>query len=103
MKYTGSCRRKDTKKKMRIICNSIGLNIATEVISGKRKLVTQGLSIKQLCDLWKWYYSIPPFKKVELVFSADKDYYAINQKTFARTKSVKEMFEKEGFICKKLP
>lgn len=43
---------------MRIICNSIGLNIETEVIFAGRRLVTQGLSIKQLCDLWKWYYHI---------------------------------------------
>ncbi len=86
---------------MRIICNSIGLNKETEAISGKRKLVTQGLSIKQLCDLWRWYYSIPPFEKVELVFSVDKDYYAIQQRTMAGMKSVKELFEEEGFICKK--
>lgn len=38
---------------MRIICNSIGLNIETEVIFAGRRLVTQGLSIKQLCDLRK--------------------------------------------------
>lgn len=86
---------------MRIICNSIGLHKETEVISDERRLVTQGLSIKLLCDLWKWYYNIPPFEKVELVFSTDKDYYAIRQRTLASSKSVKEMLEKEGFICKK--
>ena len=86
---------------MRIICNSIGLHKETEVVANERKLVTQGLSIKQLCDLWKWYYNIPPFEKVELVFSIDKDYNAINQRTLASSKSVKKMLEEEGFICKK--
>ena len=86
---------------MRIICNSIGLNKETEVISNARKLITQGLSIKQLCDLWKWYYNIPPFEKTEIVFSVDKDYYAMNQRTLATEKSVKELFEEEGFVCKK--
>lgn len=68
---------------MRIICNSIGLNIETEVIFAGRRLVTQGLSIKQLCDLWKWYYHISSFEKVEIVFCHDKDYDAINQKTLS--------------------
>ena len=86
---------------MRIICNSIGLHKETEVVANERKLVTQGLSIKQLCDLWKWYYNIPPFEKVELVFSVDKDYNAIHQRTLASSKSVKEMLEEEGFVCKK--
>lgn len=86
---------------MRIICKSIGLNIETEVVFGARRLVTQGLSIKQLCDLWKWYYNIPPFEKVELVFSVDKDYNAITQRALSGSKSVKEMLEEKGFICKK--
>ncbi len=86
---------------MRIICNSIGLNKETEVISNERRLVTQGLSIKQLCDLWKWYYNIPPFEQKEIVFTHDKDYYAMNQRTLAAEKSVKELFAEEGFICKK--
>ena len=86
---------------MRIICNSIGLHRETDVISNKRRLVTQDLPIKQLCDLWRWYYNISPFEKVELVFSVDKDYNAIHQKTLASSKSVKEMLEEEGFICKK--
>lgn len=71
---------------MRIICNSIGLNKETEVISNERRLVTQGLSIKQLCDLWKWYYNIPPFEQKEIVFAHDKDYYAMNQRTLAAEK-----------------
>lgn len=86
---------------MRIICNSIGLNIETEVIFAGRRLVTQSLSIKQLCDLWKWYYHISSFEKVEIVFCHDKDYDAINQKTLSSSKSVKEMLEEEGFVCKK--
>lgn len=84
-----------------MICNSIGLNNETEVKFGSRRLVTQGLSIKQLCDLWKWYYYISPFEKVEVVFCHDKDYDAITQKTLSGSKSVKEMLEEEGFICKK--
>lgn len=86
---------------MRIICNSIGLHIETEAMANGRKLVTQGLSIKQLCDLWKWYYNIAPFETKEVIFTHDKDYYAMNQRTLATDKSVKELFEKEGFICKK--
>lgn len=85
---------------MRIICNSMGLNKETEVTSNERRLVTQGLSIKQLCDLWKWYYNIPPFEKVELVFTHYKDFSAIQQRTFADCRSVKEMLEEEGIICK---
>lgn len=86
---------------MKIICKSIGLLKETEVISNERRLVTQGLSIKQLCDLWKWYYNIPPFEKVEFVFSVDKDYNAISQRTLASSKSIKELLEEEGFVCKK--
>lgn len=85
---------------MRMICNSIGLNKETEVIINKRRLVTQGLSIKQLCDLWKWYYGISPFEKIEPVFTHDKDYNAIQQRTLATCKSVKELLEEEGVVCK---
>lgn len=85
---------------MRLICNSIGLNKETEVTSNDRRLVTSGLSIRQLCDLWKWYYNIPPFEKIELVFTHDKDYNAIQQRTFSNAKSVKELFEEEGVTCK---
>lgn len=85
---------------MRLICNSIGLNKETEVTHNDRRLLTSGLSIKQLCDLWKWYYNISPFEKIELVFTHDKDYNAIQQRTFSDVKSVKELLEEEGVICK---
>lgn len=75
---------------MRLICNSIGLNKETEVIHNGRRLVTQGLSIEQLCNLWRWYYNIAPFeKKIELVFSVDRDYSAIHQRTLSSCRSVK--------------
>lgn len=92
---------------MRIICNSIGLHKETEVFSNERRLVTSGLSIKQLCDLWKWYYNISPFEKIELVFTHDKDYNAIQHynitppPTLSKVKTVKELLEEEGVICRK--
>lgn len=85
----------------KLILKRIGLNNPTEVEYGSKILVTNELDIKSLCDLWKWYFHLEYYKKIDLYMN-ERDFNAAKQRTFAGAKSVVELFFDNGFICKKL-
>lgn len=70
---------------------SIALHNPTEVECEGKKLLTQGLSIHQLVELWKWYYDIAPFDKI-VIFTNEKNYNAMQQPPLASAKSVLDIF-----------
>ena len=88
---------------MKLYCKKFGFIGETEVSFKERRLVTQGLDIKTVCSLWKWYYYIPPFEKIFLVVPK-RVFFMTEQKTFATNKSVKELFKEQGveIICEEV-
>lgn len=88
--------------KDKLILKSIGLHNPTEVEYGNKILVTQGLDIESLTDLWKWYFNLKCFSKITLYVANKKDFNSMKQKTLTSVKSVKELFEEQGFDVKLL-
>ena len=86
---------------MIIELEKIGLHNPTRVKCDGRVLETQMLSIKDLCDLWKWYYCYPPFDKIYLVTNDDRLYMSLKQRTFASQKSIIDLFAEQGVYVKK--
>ena len=73
----------------------------TRVKCNNRVLETQRLSIKDLCNLWKWYYCCPPFDKIYLVTNDDRLYMSLRQIIFASQKSLIDLFAEQGVYVKK--
>lgn len=71
---------------------SIALYNPTEVECEGKRLLTQGLNIHQLVELWKWYYDIAPFDTIKLVTS-EKNYNCMQQPPLASAKSVLDIFK----------
>lgn len=67
----------------------------TRVVCNNKVLETQQLDIKTLCDLWKWYFQIPPFEKVELICET-RLYNSLRQRTLSSTKSIIDLFGEQG-------
>lgn len=88
-------------KCMEIIAESIGLQKPTKVFCCDRVLVTQGLSIGTLVELWKWYYNMPPFKKIILKCDT-KLFNSLHQKPLRSVKSCIEIFADNGVVCQEL-
>lgn len=76
-------------------CKNFGLVNETEVSCNGRRLVTQWLDIKTLCDLWKWYFNVSPYEKISLIVNK-KLFYAAEQRPLISVKSVKELFKEQG-------
>ena len=74
---------------------SIALHNPTEVECEGKRLLTQGLSIHQLVELWKWYYNIAPFDTILLV-AGEKNYNAMQQPPLSSARSVLEIFTELG-------
>lgn len=77
---------------------SYGLINPTEISDGNRKLITQGLDVRTLCNLWKWYFNIFPFTKIELKMSSSL-YQSMKQRISNEYKSVEEIFKQNDFNC----
>lgn len=77
---------------------SYGLLNPTEVSDEDRKWVTQGLDVNTLSELWKWYFNIPTFAKIELRVPSSL-YQSMKHRTAIGYRSVKELFNQNGFIC----
>ena len=86
---------------MIIELEKIGLFNPTRVKCNDRVLETQRLSIKDLCDLWKWYYCCPPFDKIYLVTNDDNLYMSLRQGALASQKSLIDLFAEQGVYVKK--
>ena len=86
---------------MIIELEKIGFCNPTRVKCNGRVLETQRLSIKDLCVLWKWFYSCPPFGKIYLVTNDDRLYMSLRQRTFASQKSLIDLFAEQGVYVKK--
>lgn len=86
-----------------IDCKNFGFTKETEVSFKGRRLVTQGLDIRTLCRLWRWYYNIPPFEKIFLAVPK-RLFSACGQRTLSASHSVKGHFEEERveMICKEV-
>lgn len=80
---------------MTIKCKRLGIMNPTEVEANNKILVTQGLSIEQLSNLWKWYYNIPPYEPIYLAMPT-KLYNSVHQRSRIPCKSVAELFEEQG-------
>lgn len=80
---------------MTIKCKRLGIMNPTEVEANNKILVTQGLSIEQLSNLWKWYYNIPPYEPIYLAMPT-KLYNSVHQRSITPCKSVAELFEERG-------
>lgn len=80
---------------MKIKAETIAFNNPTRVICNGRVLETQGLGIKTLCDLWKWYFNIPPFEKVQLLCDT-RLYNSLKQPPISSPKSVIDLFYEQG-------
>lgn len=80
---------------MTIKCKRLGIMNPTEVEANNKILVTQGLSIEQLSNLWKWYYNIPPYEPIYLAMPT-KLYNSVHQRSRTPCKSVAELFEEQG-------
>ena len=78
-------------KEFIIECEKLGLFAPTRVKHNDIVLETQGLTIKELCELWKWYFKIPPFEKIVLIVDK-KLYNSIQQKSLLDMKSVSALF-----------
>lgn len=80
---------------IKIKAETIAYHNPTRVSCGGKILETQRLDIKTLCDLWKWYFEIPPFEKVELVCDV-RLYNSLKQGPLSTFKSTIELFEEQG-------
>lgn len=87
---------------MKLKCKNYGLLTNTEVENEDgRVLVTNGLSIEQLVDLWRWYYNIAPWKRIEL--EVDKRLYeTMKQKSLSAFKGVQELFYENNVVVVKV-
>ena len=82
---------------MKIKAEKIAYHNPTRVICNDKAIETQQLDIKTLCDLWKWYFNIPPFEKVELLCNT-RLYNSLRQPLLSSSKSVIELFEEQGIM-----
>lgn len=80
---------------IKIKAETIAYHNPTRVTCKNIVIETQNLNIEELCDLWKWYFRIPPFEKVELLCDT-KLYNSLRQRTLSSSKSVIELFEEQG-------
>lgn len=83
-------------------CKNYGLLTNTEVENEDgRILVTNGLDIKQLVNLWRWYYNIPFFERITLYVHRDL-YKASKQRPLSSINSVEELFFKENVVLEEI-
>lgn len=80
---------------LKIKAETIAYHNPTRVECNGKTLETQRLDIKTLCELWKWYFEISPFEKVELVCNT-RLYNSLKQKHLSSSKSTIELFEEQG-------
>lgn len=86
---------------MKLKCKNYGLITNTEVENEDgRILVTNGLDIKQLVSLWRWYYNCP-FERIKLYVSRDL-YKAAKQRPLSSVQSVEELFFKENVVLEEI-
>lgn len=81
---------------MKLKCKNYGLLTNTEVENEEgRILVTNGLRIKQLVSLWRWYYNIAPWEQIQLIVCEDL-YKSMRQRPLSSLRSVEELFYDEN-------
>jgi hypothetical protein len=85
---------------MKLICKNYGLINNTEVENEDgRVLITNGLDIKTLVDLWRWYYNIPFWEMIEL--EVDEKLYNATQLKSGNVYSVKSLFSMQNVMLVK--
>lgn len=80
---------------LKIKAEKIGMHNPTRVICNNKVLETQGLDLKTLCELWKWYFNIPPFEKVMLECET-RLYHALEQFPLSSPKPMIDLFAEQG-------
>lgn len=63
-----------------------------------KTIVSVNLSIADMCRFWREEFGIYD-NWVTLMFEKEKEFRPLWQRTLANTKSVKELFYEQGFIC----
>ena len=83
---------------MKLKCKNYGLLTNTEVENEDgRVLVTNGLDTDSLVRLWRWYYNIPFFERIE-VEVGEKLYNSIKQKSVCSIESVEQLFYEKNVV-----
>lgn len=80
-------------------CKNYGFLATNTEVENKdgRVLVTNGLTIKELAGLWRWYYKVSAWDIIFLEID-EKNYNYITKSYHDGLKSVAEMFKDEGVI-----
>ncbi len=86
---------------LKIKAERIGIHSSTRVICNDKVLETQGLDLKTLCELWKWYFKIAPFEKVELECET-RLYHSLWQHPLGHFKSMIDLFAEQGIKVVKI-
>lgn len=87
---------------MKLKCKNFGLLTNTEVEDEDgRMLVTNGLDIQTLVALWRWYFRISYWERIDLIVS-EKLHNAMKKKPMAIARSVEDLFYDNGVIIKEL-
>ena len=81
-----------------VYIEQLGYARPTIVRYGNKTIISVNLSINELCQFWRQEFEIYD-DKVLLVFEKEREMRYINQKTLASTKTTKELFYEQGFIC----
>lgn len=80
---------------LKIKAETIGFSNPTRVVCNNRVLETQGLDLETLCDLWKWYFNIPPYAEVQLLCN-QRLYFTLRQHSLSSNKSWISLFLEQG-------
>lgn len=93
------------KKEDKLILKQIGFNFPTIIECGKKLLVTTGLPIENLCELWRQYFNISfsPLCETKLYIENEQQFFSMQKKTLVSEKSVMELLREQGLNCCLLP
>lgn len=84
-------------------CKNFGLLTNTEVEDFEgRVLVTNGLDIQSLVNLWRWYYNVSFWEKIELQVSEELYKSMMSKPLCEWCRSVEELFYDNGVVIKEI-
>ena len=85
---------------IKLYLESIGLIHPTRVSYDNQVVQTYRLLPRDLVAVWKKCFNLNPgIGEYIYLICPDKEYYAMDQKTLASTKSMKELLEEQGVKC----
>ena len=85
---------------IKLYLDSIGLIHPTRVSYNNQVVQTYRLQPRDLVTVWKKCFNLNPgVGEYIYLICQQKEYYAMEQKTLASTKSMKELLEEQGVKC----